>query len=315
MNLQQLIEQYIAFRKSLGELQGSNAATLRAFGRFIGAAADIAHVRAEQVDAFLAGTGPRTLNWHIKLSRLRPFYRYAISRGYVVTSPLPTVIPKKPPPFVPYIYSHEELHRLLDATSSHRGRASGIEPLTLRTVVLLLYATGLRVSEALHLNRADVDLDSRVLTVRDTKFFKTRLVPFGSQLSPALARHVEKPRVASAMPPDQVPFFATRTGERLGAGALQAAFRRLRARAGVRRSDGARLQPRLHDLRHAFAVHRLASWYRQGGDVQKLLPKLSVYLGHANLACTQVYLSMTPELLQEAGKRFERYLWEVDCHD
>jgi integrase len=84
-------------------------------------------------------------------------------------------------------------------------------------------------------------------------------------------------------------------------------YRLLCERAGVRREDGARYQPRLHDLRHTFAVHRLTSWYRQGADVQRLLPHLSVYLGHVHIRTTQVYLSMTPELLQEANIRFERY--------
>ena len=88
---------------------------------------------------------------------------------------------------------------------------------------------------------------------------------------------------------------------------LQASFRRLCEHAGIRRDAEARYQPRLHDLRHTFAIHRLTSWYRQGADVAKLLPQLSVYLGHVNLAGTQVYLSMTPELLHEAGTRFERH--------
>lgn len=311
MNLQQLIEQYIGYRKSLGELQGSNAGTLRAFGRFIGAGADAGGVRAERVDAFLAGTGPRTLIWHIKLSVLRPFYRYAVSRGYVTASPLPATTPRKPPPFVPYIYSGDEIRRLLDATPLlHRPRFC-IAPPTMRTIVLLVYATGLRVSEVIGLDRADADLAGRVLTVRDTKFFKTRLVPFGPQLSPALDRDS---RAAGSAHPGPVPFFATRTGGRLGRRTVEESFQRLREEAGVRRSDGARYQPRLHDLRHTFAAHRLIAWYRQGADVQRLLPQLSVYLGHSALASTQVYLSMTPELLDEAGRRFERYAWGEDRH-
>ena len=90
MNLQKLIDQYIGHRQLLGEQQGSNAGTLRAFGRAVGGQADVADVRAEQVNAFLAGTGPRTLTWHIKLSVLRPFYRYAVSRGYVAVRPCPS---------------------------------------------------------------------------------------------------------------------------------------------------------------------------------------------------------------------------------
>lgn len=310
MNLQQLIEQYITFRKSLGELQRSNGATLRAFGRAIGTNTDIADVRAKQVDAFLAGTGPRTLTWHLKLNVLRPFYRYAVSRGYVTTAPLPTEIPKRPPAFVPYIYSHEDLRRLLKASLSVRPPQASLEPVTMRTLLLLLYGTGLRIQEALDLNSTDVDLKNSLLTVRQTKFGKTRLVPFGPALSRPLtdyaARHLS---AASA------PFFTMRSGIRVKRETMEHNHRLLCTRAGVCRTDGARYQPRLHDLRHTFAVHRLTAWYREGADVQKLLPLLSVYLGHVHLQHTQVYLTMTPELLHEAGKRFEHYAGKEQHHD
>jgi integrase/recombinase XerD len=102
-------------------------------------------------------------------------------------------------------------------------------------------------------------------------------------------------------------FFRGKRGAAIPLRTLEDTFQRLREHADVRRSDGARYQPRLHDLRHTFAVHRLTAWYRQGADVQRLLYHLSVYLGHAHLAATQVYLTMTPELLHQAGTRFERY--------
>lgn len=95
---------------------------------------------------------------------------------------------------------------------------------------------------------------------------------------------------------------------------LQDAFERLREYAGVRRTDDSRYQPRLHDFRHTFAVHRLTAWYQQGADVQRLLHHLSIYLGHARLAHTQVYLTMTPEPLRQAGSSFERYACGEDSH-
>jgi integrase/recombinase XerD len=310
MKLQQLIEQYIAFRKSLGEQQDSNGRTLRAFGRAIGAKADIGDVRAEQVDAFLAGTGPRTLTWHIKLSVLRPFYRYAISRGYVAAAPLPTEIPKRPPAFIPYIYSHQDLQRLLKAALADSRRQACLEPVTMRTLLLLLYGTGLRIQEAVDLNRADVDLNNSLLTVRQTKFGKTRLIPFAPGLKSILTDYAARHASGAS-----VPFFTTRSGHRVKPDTLQHNYRFLCTRAGVGRADGARYQPRLHDLRHTFAVHRLTEWYQQGADVQKLLPVLSVYLGHVHLRHTQVYLSMTPELLHEAGKRFAQYAGKEQHHD
>jgi integrase/recombinase XerD len=309
MNLQELIEQYIAHRKSLGEQQASNAGTLRAFGRAVGLRADVADVRAEQVDAFLAGAGPKTLTWHMKLGVLRVFYRYAISRGYVAQSPLPVTTPKRPPPFVPYIFSHHDLCRLLRAAESNPCQ-SCIGPATMHTLLLTLYGAGLRVREAVNLNRTDVDLDGFVLAIRNSKFGKTRLVPVGPQLGGALARYAG--RVAAHG--TESPFFTTRTGARVKTDTLQHNYRLLCGRAGVSRADGARFQPRMHDLRHTFAVHRLTSWYRQGADVQRLLPLLSVYLGHVHIRATQVYLSMTPELLREAGLRFERYARGEGCY-
>ena len=311
MKLQRLIEQYIAFRKSLGEQQGSNGNTLRAFGRAIGAKADINQVRPRQVEAFLAGKGPRTLTWHIKLSGLRPFYQYAMSRGYVRTVPLPKVLPHRPPAFVPYIYSHEDLRRVLHVVSNDRRRQTCLEPGMLRTLLLLLYGAGLRVQEALDLDRGDVDLVRLLLTVRQSKFGKTRLVPIGTELGQALTAYAVRSRQKGTA----APFFTTRSGTRVKADTLQHNYRFFCTRAGVCRSDGAHLQPRLHDLRHTFAVHRLTAWYRQGADVQRLLPLLSVYLGHVHLRHTQVYLSMTPELLHAASDRFERYVGKEQNHD
>jgi integrase/recombinase XerD len=310
MNLQQLIQQYLAYRKSLGECPRPDGGHLGAFGRFIGADANIADVRAKQVNAFLAGAGPITATWHIKLSVLRPFYRYAISRGYLAAAPLPTVVPKRPPAFVPYIFSHEDLRHLLATIDTDNRYRACLKPATMRTMLLLLYGTGLRISEAVNLNCADVDLKAFLLTVRHTKFFKTRLVPFGTQLGSALAPYAQI-RVSER----EAPFFTTRNGTRVKPDTFHHNFRILCKHAGIQRADDARYQPRVHDLRHTFAVHRLTSWYRQGADVQKLLPQLSTYLGHAHLRGTQVYLSMTPELLQEANRRFEHYARNEGCHD
>jgi integrase len=248
--------------------------------------------------------------WFAKYDALRGFARYAVSRGYVATLPLPTRLPKRPPPFVPYIYSHEELRRLFETAAAYRGCV--VEADTIQTVVLLLYGAGLRLCEAIDLDRADVDADQAVLTIRQTKFGKTRLVPFGSQLRGALAQYAAGGANRAAR---EAPFFTTPTGARLKQRTVQGCFRCVWDQAGIRRSDGRRFQPRLHDLRHTFAVHRLTSWYPQGADVQRLLPQLSTYLGHTSLSCTQVYLSMTPELLQEASARFEHYAKEGSSHD
>jgi integrase len=307
MNVQKLIERYISYRQTLGARFDANAAILREFGRSIETEMDVSGVRAKQVSAFLLTDGNITSYWHNKYQALRGFYTFAKSRGHVTEIPLPTKLPKRPPPFVPYIYSVQELRRLVDATDSYQRGESSLTPLTFRTILLLLYGTGLRDGEVIRLNRTDVDLDNSLFVIRLTKFHKSRLVPFGPQVRQALTEYATS-RIAHASSDDEnAPFFTSRKGTRLILNTLQAHFRRVRTHAGIQRSDGASYQPRLHDLRHTFAVHRLTSWYQQGADVQKLVYQLSVYLGHAHLADTQVYLSMTPDLLEKANARFERY--------
>jgi site-specific recombinase XerD len=315
VNLQQLIEQHVTFRQTLGERFKTNAFVLRAFARVIGVSADLSEVRPEQVSAFLAGVGPITSTWHRNYTVLRGLYRYAISRGYAVVSPLPTTVPRRPPAFVPYIYSREELRRLLGAADEIAHPPRWVEPLTLRTILLLLYGAGLRVSEALSLNCSDIDFGSSVVTIRDSKFFKSRLAPLGGPLVGTLRDYAAWRQANHSASDPRSPFFVARNGTRLRYRGLNRAFLRVRDRALIRRGDGARYQPRMHDLRHTFAVHRLTQWYRQGADVQKLLPHLSVYLGHRRLASTQVYLSMTPELLEQASLRFERYAHQEESDD
>jgi integrase/recombinase XerD len=146
-----------------------------------------------------------------------------------------------------------------------------------------------------------------VLTIWNTKFFKSRLIPIGATLAAALAHCAQQRQPVYPPGEDTHSFFTTRTGKTVSLGLLEAAFVRLRQQAGIRRPSTDRWQPRLHDLRATFAVHRLIAWYREGADLQTRLPLLSTYLGHVNISGTQAYLPMTHELLAEASRRFEHY--------
>ena len=266
-------------------------------------------VTTAQVLGFLAGKGPLTRHRENKYYALAGFWRHAISRGHASRSPLPDNEPKSPVRAPPYIYSRDELRRLLDPTTveiSRRG-AVQLDAATFRTLLLLLYGAGLRFSEATGLTLADVDLAEDVLTIRATKFYKSRLVPIGPQLATVLANYMPLRRRGRLAQGETAFLLANRDGTRLASSTVQAAFDALRRIAGVHGTAGGRQIPRLHDLRHSFAVHSLTAWYRQGADVQRLLPVLSTYLGHADLEGTKVYLSMTPELLQQASLRFARY--------
>ena len=230
-----------------------------------------------------------------------------MGRGYAQSSPLPEKLPRPSRAFTPYIYSFDELRRLIKATEQSVSSRTKLQAPTLRTVLLLLYGAGLRIGEALRLTPEDVDLANSLLTIRESKFYRTRSVPIGIRLTRALAA-CEKERSQWGYPRGTVEsFFVTRHGQPVIRSLVERTFCRLRCLANIHRYDGARYQPRLHDLRHSFAVHRLVAWYREGADVQRLLPQLSTYLGHVHISATQRYLTMTPDLLYQASVRFERY--------
>jgi site-specific recombinase XerD len=286
---------------------------LQMFCRAIGLETPVGEVAPDRVLSFLAGTGPATRYWHRKHQALGGLYRFALARNYVSASPLPVPCPLRPPSRAPYIFTREELLRLLESTDSFPNRKNTLSRYCFRVLLLLLYGAGLRIGEALALTVTDMDLVAGVLTIRNTKFHKTRLVPVGPALQGVLTRYGEK-RILPAghVENSRAPFFLNRQGVAPGCQQVESAFRRLRVHAGIHRSDGLPHPPRIHDLRHAFAVHRLVSWYRQGANVQKLLPQLATYLGHVNISSTQWYLTMTPELLSQASLRFEHYALEVD---
>ncbi len=315
MKLATAVHEYIAFKRSMGMRFRSQAVTLQSFCRTLGPI-EIAQVDAQSVLAFLSPSKSLTGSWHQKFSTLHGFYRFALPRRYAAVSPLPTTRPKGPPSAPPYIYSTHELHRLLEGAQilDRRHRHGGLSTLTFRTLLLLLYSTGLRISEALSLTGGAVNLVTSLLTIRDSKFFKSRLVPIGPQLTAVLHAYASERQHVPGRLGVTSAFFVTRRGAAVARHTAERSFRFVRQQAGLQRRDAAYFQPRLHDLRHSFAVHRLVTWYRQGADVQKLLPHLSTYLGHVGIAETQAYLRMTPELLREANRRFEQYALSEVSH-
>lgn len=306
MKLINVINAYIELQQSIGLRSETAKRTLRQFGRQMGNI-QIDEVQAQQVLAFLQGSGPLSSAWRVKYRLLSGLYRFAISRGHIKDSPLPQSLPKFPPQQTPYIYSTEELHRLLAATSELGSIHSRQQAPMFRTLILLLYGSGMRISEALGLTMRDVDLVQRVITVRNTKFYKTRLVPIGSKLALELTAHADRRRRLSMPTGEDSLFFTSRTGAAWTYQRVITLFQRVRRTACIECPPDELRPPRLHDLRHTAAVHRVLSWYRSGQDVQRLLPQLATYLGHVEISSTQRYLQMTPELLQEASQRFARY--------
>lgn len=314
MRLSELVTRYVIFKQAMGMCFHSQSGILRSFCRTMGDVR-ITEVDPSSVAAFLAGKGPVTAYWHLKFSALSGFYRFLVSRGYIGASPLPKAVPRKPESRTPHIYTHEELQRLLAATDALHTSLSSLQAATFHALLLTLYGTGLRISEALSLKLVDVDLTESLIIVHNSKFYKTRLVPIGCHLTENLCTYAKKRRQLPCPAGKDAAFFTTRTGNALSYDRTRDVFSRLRTLAGIRRTDNQRYGPRIHDIRHTFAVHRLEAWYREGADVQRLLPQLSTYLGHVNVRETQVYLSMTVELLQQASQRFEHYCLAEVTHE
>ena len=184
------------------------------------------------------------------------------------------------------------------------GHPCPIRSATLHTVILLLATSGLRISEALHLTLQDVDLAEGVLSVRQSKFRKSRLVPVSAGTLETLRTYHDL-RIAVAPADPAGAFFVSGRGTGYSTSTVQAIFHDLTVQAGLREPDGS--GPRLHDLRATFAVTRLLLWYRDGEPVMARLPLLSTYLGHACISDTEVYLRITTALLQEANTRFHAF--------
>lgn len=209
--------------------------------------------------------------------------------------------------FRPYILSAIEVALLLSTARNLRPRpCDPLWPARMELIVGILYTTGLRIGEVVRLQVRDYDLVKASLTIRETKFLKSRVVVLSDSakglVESYLARRIEVGRTYS----QEDPLFCGPYGRKPCLGAIRSALTQLMRRCGLKPKQG-RGGPRIHDLRHTFAVHCILQWYRKGKDVQALLPRLVTYLGHRGIESTQLYLSVTPDVLQEASARFQRF--------
>jgi integrase/recombinase XerD len=287
MKMRAVVKIYVAYKREMGMKFVTEDRILKAYCQFF-ENIPLRRVRDKRVLEFLLVNGQRTRFWEIKYSVLRGFYQFAISRGYARRLPLPPRMSRRPQVLVPYIYSQQELAALLRAASERCPRQSRVQPYVFRTLLLLLYGAALRISEALSMKLSDVDMKKARISVRDTKFFKARVLPLGPQLTNAFKEYLSRRNREHCSAPD-APCFPYKNGKPISRGSFERRFRLLCQRIDIRRAGGARVQPRLHDLRHSAAVHRVISWYRDGKDVQRLLPQLATYLGQANLNTTNIY--------------------------
>jgi integrase/recombinase XerD len=302
VNLEQALNDYIRIRRSLGFQLQQQASSLRNFVAFL-RAEGASYITTEL--ALRWATQPAKAHpaaWAWRLGRVR---RFAI--WYSATEPRTEIPPtgllphrrrRKPP----HIYSDDEIERLLRRTQQLPSR-KGLRSRTFTTLFGLLVATGMRVNEVLSLDRADVDIDRGILHVQRTKFGKSRYVAVHPSTVEALKKYAEA-RGRFFPTPSTPAFFISERGGRITGATARYTFAKLSQQLGLRvPAEGHGRGPRLHDLRHRFAVRTLIHWYRSGLDVERELPKLATYLGHVHVNESYWYLEAVPELLQLATDR------------
>lgn len=311
VSLQQRVDDYLAERQRLGFKLHSRSTLLAGFARYVAdrkhrgpLTADLMIDWAKQ-DKWQRGT-PST--WAARLAFIRHFARYLKQFEPETEVPEELTFGPEPGRVAPHIFHDQEVIDLL-AAARQLGPPGSIRPATYETLFGLMASVGLRVSEALHLRDADVDLKRGMLTIRQTKFAKSRLLPVHPTTVAALVKY-RKARTRHVATVADMPFLISSRGRRLGLplGDRQAhrVFNALRDRLGwVNR--GGHVAIRLHDLRHTFVVHRLMRWYADGTDIDQMMLALSTYMGHAEIFYTYWYLTAVPELMALAGGKFERF--------
>lgn len=287
------VDDYLRLRRSFGYKLEEAARLLPRFGAHL----DEAGAEFLSIDLALAwalepeapeGSGVRPM----RLLVVRGFARYMTGIDPRTEIPPPGLIPFRRSRRPPFIYTDADIAALM--THARSGIRQALCAVTYETLIGLLAATGMRISEAIKLDRADIDWDEGVLLVRESKFNKSRYVPVHASTVNALACYASR-RDELCPHPRDASFFVSLRRTRLYPCAVQATFRRLCEAAGV--GTDAPFAPRLHDLRHTMAVRALLSWYQDGVDVQSRIPALPTYLGHRDPADTYYYLSAAPELL------------------
>ena len=296
------VERYLAHRRDLGYHRGPVRSYLRQFAAYADRVGHRGPVTTALVAAWArlpAGRGPAC--WARRLSAARGLARHlAATEPGTEIPPARLFGPATPRP-TPHVYTDAEVAALMAAAG--RSRPAGrFAPRSYAALVGLLACTGLRVSEALRLRRSDFDPARGLLTVRETKFHKSRLVPLHPSAAAALAAYARDrdgrvPGTADAL-------LVTDRGGPLRYEVVRRAFHRWCAAAGVAARPAGR-RPRIHDLRHTFACRRVERWYDAGADVGREVGALAVYLGHVGVTGTYWYLTGTPELLARAAARFE----------
>ena len=300
-----LMARHLQLRRSLGFILGSDEIALDQFDRFVAAHFPAAtSVTKPMVVGYLKTLDhlhPATQQHQI--GTLRQFCRFLFQLNPDTYIPEKGIIPVRKIPKRFYIYTPVEIAGLIQSAKTLPPIGS-LRPHTYATIIGLLWVSGLRIGEVLRLNLQDVELERNILIVRQTKFFKSRMVPVTQSTSNALSDYrTLRAHYGHCQNPD-APFFVNQRAKRCVNRTVSWTFRTIARSLNFKSAKGN--EPRIYDLRHTFATRSLAALYKDGKDPNAGLPVLATYLGHVNIACTTVYLHPSIELLHEAASKFHR---------
>lgn len=308
-----LTADYLSERRALGFDLSISGDQITAFARFVDEAGHTGPLTTGITLDWVQGKAKHAVpfSWARRLDVLRPFAKYLTRLDPSTEFPQSAIFGRSHRRLAPHIYSEQEICDLL-AAARRLAPHGGLRPATYETIFGLIAATGLRVSEALHLRCGDVDLDQGVLTVRNTKFRKSRHVPMHATVVTPLNRYMAVRVRHGAINKDALLFLSS-LGSELPKRTIHGLFRRLGAELGWT-ARGAHARPRIHDLRHTFICRRVQLWHENGADIDNAMAALSTYVGHAKMSDTYWYLTGVPDLMAIAGKRFENFATGEDHH-
>ena len=302
-----VMEEHVAHMRALGYRYDTNEETLLRFDRFLQHHPELAGFPLDQLVERWSQEQPS------------PYQLYEAQRaGRIVSKAIHRLDPRVP--ILPigvgvaraarqrqrsaYLYTDEEIQRVLQSALSYPSPKAPLRPITLFTMLVLAYCAGLRGGEIVHLRLGDIDLREETIDIRETKFFKHRRLPLAPGVMAALKHYLCLRERAGAPTNPQTPlFWSPQRSRGYCIGGVRLVLTDVLRRAGVKPARGA-VGARIHDLRHSMVGHRMRDWYQSGINPQSRLPYLATYLGHKDIRSTLVYLNITPELLQQAGERF-----------
>lgn len=308
-----LAEDYLTERRELGFDMGISGSQVTAFARFIDATGHVGPLTTRITLDWVQGQAKyaKPLSWARRLEVIRPFAKYLTRLDPATEFPQTAIFGRGHRRLAPHIYSEQEIFDLLMAArllSPH----GGLRPATYEAIFGLIAATGLRLSEALQLRCGDADLDQSVITIRNTKYRKSRHVPIHPTVAAALSRYMLVRAQHFAAHPD-MPLFLSSSGGVLPTRTIHQVFQGLRSKLGWI-ARGAHAQPRIHDLRHTFICRRVQLWHEHGIDIGNAMAALSTYVGHAKVSDTYWYLTGIPDLMAVACKSFEQFVGAEEGH-